>query len=178
MHGVHGLIDSKEYPALTCHYNGAFQLTKVVVRAPIVYARNTGPGTQQRRWAGASASNGPRVSASERQDHLHRQGLRDRQSAGGLHQALVIVLGRARDRYRVRVDMFWYDSQGNQIGKATHVPDWYGFVVTRTAADIAHGIRGELGRLILASGAARSLTSAGGDPAPRRRGPCPDARGR
>ena len=32
--------------------------------------------------------------------------------------------------YRVRVDMYWYDAQGTQIGKATHAPDWYGWVAT------------------------------------------------
>ena len=128
--GVHGLIDSAENPAATCHYNSSFQLTKVVVRAPIVYARNTGSGTQHGtvgwrfrvQWSsGLGFSNAKTTS-------IVKASATDSRPAGFTKRS-VTFSNAPEIEYRVRVDMYWYDSTGNQIGKATHAPDWYGFVV-------------------------------------------------
>lgn len=44
-YGVHQLVDSEEYPAVTCVYVGIDQvLSKIKVRAPIVFGSNRGPG--------------------------------------------------------------------------------------------------------------------------------------
>jgi len=45
-YGVHFLIDSEEYPAVSCVYVGADQiLSEIRVRPPIVFAHDAGPGT-------------------------------------------------------------------------------------------------------------------------------------
>ncbi len=131
VHGVHGLIDSREDPGATCHYDSGFQLTKVVVRAPIVYARNTGPGTQHGtvgwrfrvQWSsGLGFSNVKTTSIVKASATDGRPAAFSKRSVS-FSDAPEIV-------YRVRVDMFWYDAQGKQIGRATHAPDWYGWVAT------------------------------------------------
>ena len=78
--GVHGLIDSAEFPAATCRYDSLVQLRKFVVRAPIVYARDTGPGIQTSD--GGLALPGPVLIGGgllDVQDVVHREGIGDRQ---------------------------------------------------------------------------------------------------
>ena len=137
VHGVHGLIDSRENPAATCHYDSSFQLTKVVVRAPIVYARNTGPGTQHGtvgwrfrvQWSsGLGFSNVKTTSIVK--------GSATDSSPAAFTKRAVTFSNPAEVEYRVRVDMFWYDRHGKQIGRATHAPDWYGWVATSHGSGI------------------------------------------
>jgi len=137
VHGVHGLIDSQEDPAATCHYSSGFQLRKVVVRAPIVYARNTGPGLQAAtvgwrfrvQWSsGLGFSNAKTTS-------IVKASATDRRPAAFTARS-VSFTNAPEIEYRVRVDMFWYDAQGHQIGKATHAPDWYGWVATSHGSGI------------------------------------------
>jgi hypothetical protein len=137
VHGVHGLIDSQEDPAATCHYSSSFQLRKVVVRAPIVYARNTGPGLQAAtvgwrfrvQWSsGLGFSNAKTTS-------IVKASATDSRPAAFTARS-VSFTNAPEIEYRVRVDMFWYDAQGHQIGKATHAPDWYGWVATSHGSGI------------------------------------------
>ncbi len=137
VHGVHGLIDFQEDPAATCHYSSSFQLRKVVVRAPIVYARNTGPGLQvatvgwrfRVQWSsGLGFSNAKTTS-------IVKASATDRRPAAFTARS-VSFTNAPEIEYRVRVDMFWYDAKGHQIGKATHAPDWYGWVATSHGSGI------------------------------------------
>ena len=135
--GVHGLIDSGEDPGATCHYNSSFQLTKVVVRAPIVYARNTGAGTQHGtvgwrfrvQWSSGLGFSNVKTTS------IVKASASDSRTAGFTKRS-VSFTDAPEIVYRVRVDMYWYDSHGKQIGKATHAPDWYGWVSTSDGSGI------------------------------------------
>ncbi len=137
VHGVHGLIDSQEDPAATCHYDSSFQLKKVVVRAPIVYARNTGPGTQvatvgwrfRVQWSSGLGFSNAKTTT------IVKASATDSRPAAFIARS-VSFTNAPEIEYRVRVDMFWYDSQGHQIGRATHAPDWYGWVATSHGSGI------------------------------------------
>ena len=107
------------------------------MRAPIVYARNTGPGTQRGtvgwrfrvQWSsGLGFSNVKTTSIVKESATDSRPAAFTKRSVSFTQRAEVV--------YRVRVDMYWYDSHGNQIGKATHAPDWYGWVATSHGSGI------------------------------------------
>lgn len=137
VHGVHGLIDSAENPAATCHLDRSYQLTSVVVRAPIVYARNTGPGTQRAtvgwrvrlQWSSGLGFSTAKTSS------IVRASATDSRPAG-FTKRTVSFPDAPEVLYRVRVDMYWYDSRGRQIGRATHAPEWYGWVATSHGSGI------------------------------------------
>ena len=139
VHGVHGLIDSQEDPGATCHYNSSVQLTKVVVRAPIVYARNTGSGTQHAtvgwrfrvQWSSGLGFSNAKITS------IVKASATDSRPAGFTKRS-VTFSNAPEIEYRVRVDMYWYDSTGKQIGKATHAPEWHGYIVTPNGRGIAH----------------------------------------
>jgi hypothetical protein len=136
-YGVHGLVDSEENPAATCHYDSSFDLTRIVVRAPIVYARNTGSGTQSGsvgwrfrvQWSsGLGFTNARTTSIVKATATDSRPAAFTKRSVSFTNAAPVV--------YRVRVDTYWYDRHGHQIGKATHAPDWYGWVATSHGSGI------------------------------------------
>ena len=137
--GVHGLIDSQEDPAATCHYDSNFQLQKVVVRAPIVYARNTGSGTQVATvgWRFRVQYSSGLGFSDAKTTSIVKSSATDSRPAAFTARS-VSFTNAAEIEYRVRVDMFWYDSHGHQIGKATHAPDWYGWVATSHGSGIEH----------------------------------------
>lgn len=138
VHGVHGLVDSAENPAATCHYDSSFQLTKVVVRAPVVYARNTGSGTQHAtvgwrlrvQWSSGLGFSDVKTTS------VVKSSATDSRPAGFTKRS-VSFWNAPEIVYRVRVDMYWYDSQGKQVGRATHAPEWYGWVSASAGSGIA-----------------------------------------
>jgi hypothetical protein len=140
VYGVHGLIDSSEDPAATCHYDSGFQLTSIVVRAPIVYARNTGPGTQTGRvgWRFRVQYSSGLGFSNVRTTSVVKATATDKRPAGFTKRS-VSFDNAPEVVYRVRVDMYWYDAHGHQIGKATHAPDWYGWVATSHGSGIENG---------------------------------------
>ncbi len=137
VYGVHGLVDSGENPAATCHYDSSFELTSIVARAPIVYARNTGPGTQSAtvgwrlrvQWSSGLGFSNVKTTS------IVKATATDRRPAGFTRRS-VSFTNAPPVVYRVRVDMYWYDRNGRRIGKATHAPDWYGWVATSHGSGI------------------------------------------
>jgi len=137
--GVHGLIDSQEFPAATCRYDSLVQLHKIVVRAPIVYARDTGSGIQTGivGWRFRVQYSSGLGFSTYRTSSIVKASATDRRPAGFTGRSMQLS-NPPEVEYRVRVDMYWYDSHGNQIGKATHAPDWYGWSATTHGS----GVRG------------------------------------
>lgn len=135
--GVHGLVDSKENPAATCHFDASYDLTSIVVRAPIVYARNTGSGTQSAtvgwrfrvQWSSGLGFSNVKTTS------IVKATATDSRPAGFTKRSVSFTHSEPVD-YRVQVDMYWYDRSGHQIGKATHAPDWYGWVRTSHGSGI------------------------------------------
>lgn len=138
--GVHGLIDSAEYPSVTCRYHSSFQLAKILVRAPIVYARDTGPGVQTRtvgwrfrvQWSSGLGFSNFKTSSVVKASASDQRPAGFVQRSISFSDALEIV-------YRVRVDMYWYDTHGRQIGKATHAPQWYAWSAPTHGSGVTHG---------------------------------------
>jgi hypothetical protein len=126
--GVHGLVDSQEFPAATCRYSSSVQLQKIVVRAPIVYARDTGPGVQTATvgWRFRVQYSSGLGFSTYRTSAIVKASATDQRPAGFIGRSMQLT-NPPEIEYRVRVDMYWYDSHGNQIGKATHAPEWYGW---------------------------------------------------
>jgi hypothetical protein len=138
--GVHGLVDSAEFPAARCRYDSSFQLAKIVVRAPIVYARDTGPGVQIRtvgwrfrvQWSSGLGFSNYKTSS------IVKMSASDERPAGFVRRS-VTFSNAPEIVYRVRVDMYWYDANGDQIGKATHAPQWYAWSAPTHGHGVTHG---------------------------------------
>lgn len=137
LRGVHGLIDSAEFPAATCRYSGSYQLRKIVVRAPIVYARNTGPGVQTRQvgWRFRIQYSSGLGFSTFKTSSVVKASATDQRPAG-FQQRSISFTNAPEIVYRVRVDIFWYDAQGDQIGKAIHAPEWYGWSVVNNGSGV------------------------------------------
>ena len=135
--GVHGLIDSAEFPAATCRFDSLAQLRKFVVRAPIVYARDLGPGVQTRQvgWRFRIQYSSGLGFSTYKTSSIVKASATDVTPAA-FRQRSITFSNAPEIVYRVRVDMFWYDAHGNQVGRATHEPQWYGW----SATTIGHGV--------------------------------------
>ena len=137
--GVHGLVDSAEFPAATCRYDSLVQLDKIVVRAPIVYARDTGPGVQTRTvgWRFRIQYSSGLGFSTFKTSSIVKASATDQQPAA-FGQRSISFSNPPEVVYRVRVDMFWYDAHGHQIGRATHAPQWYGWSATTHGHGVSH----------------------------------------
>ena len=176
--GVHGLIDSQEDSGGHVPLHSASSSGRSWCGRPSCTPGTPAPAPRSRRSAGGSASSGHRdwASATPRRPSIVKASATDAVPAAFTARS-VSFTNAPEIEYRVRVDMYWYDAHGHQIGRATHAPDWYGWVATshgsgierehRSAAPSAEGPR-----------TAGAITSAGTDPGPRRPAPSPDARGR
>ena len=125
----------------TCHYNSSFTLTKVVrAGAHRVRANYTGPGTQRRDRSlalpGSRMSSGLGLGFSNVKTTSIVKGSATDSSPAAFTKRAVTFSNPAEVEYRVRVDMYWYDCHGKQIGRATHAPDWYGWVATSHGSGI------------------------------------------
>jgi hypothetical protein len=135
--GVHGLVDSAEFPAATCRFDSLFQLDKFVVRAPIVYARDTRPGVQTRQvgWRFRIQYSSGLGFSTYRTSSIVKASATDQTPAAFIQRSMSFS-NAPEIVYRVRVDMYWYAADGHQIGRATHAPDWYGW----SAPTHGHGV--------------------------------------
>jgi hypothetical protein len=124
--GVHVLIDTTEYPGITCQYNlfAPGKIKRIAVRRPIVYAPNTTSGRDQ-RWVGwryriqrtAVKANWETIHVSS----IQRAIAYDDQPAA-LQPSGKNLVGEYGYVYRAVVDLWWYtpSGTGRVTGHATH----------------------------------------------------------
>jgi hypothetical protein len=135
--GVHALVDTDEYPGARCVYDNSSALGAVVVRAPVVYARNRSAGRDRQRVAWQILLQ-RRMGSSDGFEVVARSAIQsapawDDRSAAFQRMRLGYD-GSASEEYRVIVRMVWYVPGSDTIaGVHRHAVDLY-----RLPADPAH----------------------------------------
>lgn len=124
--GVHVLIDTSEYPGITCHYNtfAPGKLKRLAVRRPIVYAPDT-TARRDQRWVGWRYRI-QRTATKGSWETIHVSTIRraiayDDQPAA-LQPSGTNLVGVAGYQYRAMVDLWWYTASGTGTvtGRARH----------------------------------------------------------
>jgi hypothetical protein len=124
--GIHGLPDTREQPNVRCTYDPDEEALQVRVLAPVVYAVDRGAGVQSQRvgWRfRVQYSSGLGYSTWKTTTTITATAT-DRRPAGFELRSKSFAKAPPVS-YRVRVDMYWYDSAGRVTGRATHAPTWY-----------------------------------------------------
>ena len=129
-YGVHYLADSAEYPGARCVYDSSTVIRSIVVRGPLVFARNRVANhidSQKVSWffrvraRTVGIGDWTTVATSA----VQKRTATDAQVAdfSPLSKAFV---GNAGKEYRVQVVIRWYAQDGvTVVGRATHRVDWY-----------------------------------------------------
>jgi len=122
----------QEFPAVSCEYDAQSKLDRVVVRRPMVLARDQGPGTDRQdvAWR-AELQSSALNSGSEAWEKVSETSLsRERATDGRWAEFLPKVIDVDPDTdqllFRVVYRLIWYRGTTNQVaGRATHWPLWY-----------------------------------------------------
>jgi hypothetical protein len=130
-YGVHYLQDSLEFPGVRCFYNNTtFNIQRVKVRFPIVYARNRTDGrdSQVVGWR----FNLQRSTADTTDwSTIYRSPVKRSKAFDDLPAAFdnltYSFTGGNSFHYRVLVGMRWYASDNTLEGRATHRVDNYAY---------------------------------------------------
>jgi hypothetical protein len=142
--GVHVLIDTTEYPGVTCHYvtSAPGRLKRVAVRRPIVYAPDT-TSRRDQRWVGWRY----RIQRSADEatwETIHISPIRraiayDDQPAA-LQPSGKDLVGVYGYQYRAMVELWWYTPSGASTvtGRAKH-PTKVALQVFGGSESVLHG---------------------------------------
>jgi hypothetical protein len=131
-YGVHYLQDSLEFPGVRCFYNNTtFNIQRVKVRFPIVYARNVTQGRDSpvvgwRFSLQRSPADSKDWSTIYRSPVKRSTAFDD--SPAAFHSRTYTFTGRNAFHYRVLVGMRWYASGDTIEGRAPHRVDNYAYV--------------------------------------------------
>ena len=124
--GVHVLIDTQEFPGITCHYqlNAPGILKRIAVRRPIVYAPDLTAG-RDHRWVGwryrIQRSTDDVTWTTVASSKIRRAIAYDDQPAA-LQPSGKNLVGRSGAIYRALIDLWWYTPSGTRTvtGHARH----------------------------------------------------------
>lgn len=131
--GVHVLLDTAEYPAVTCtfhNFDPRDDLMRITVRPPVLYAvdRASKTDTQKVGWRfRVQATDVPTPTESDWFDvyvaPIVKVTATDAYNGQWKARSFAISNGIAHDDWRAVVDMYWYNpSTGHQAGKAIEFP--------------------------------------------------------
>jgi hypothetical protein len=128
--GVHTLIDTTEYPAVSCIYDVGYLLTKMKVRPPIIFAfdRTGGTDTETVGWRFRiqQTPNGFATYTPYYTSPKWKAVTTDRRAAPLVGHGYTFAPQVSGYRYRVLYDLYWYYPGATTLdGKAVHLNTYY-----------------------------------------------------
>jgi hypothetical protein len=131
--GVHTLIDTTEYPAVTCTYRNPGDLLHTMnVRAPIIFAfdRTAGTDSQTVGWRfriqRATTASGSTDYAPFYVSPTWKAVTTDRRAAQLSPRAYTFASQIGGFRYRILYDLYWYYPSAHKVdGRAVHLNTYY-----------------------------------------------------
>jgi hypothetical protein len=133
-YGYHWLLDSQEYPAVTCVYDSQGHIDRVKIRRPIVFGDDRRPSQVDSQWVGWRAivqysdSDMPTSEdwSTQTQTSIVKDYTSDKHPAEFLPRTVNLSSGAYQHtNWRVRYRLLWYyPSKSDQDGYAVHDPNW------------------------------------------------------